>query len=574
MADTPANPANPQSTNGMTQVDISPQNLVNQPAIQQQLLQRAQQISQQTSSYTGQLQNFLNLAQSVGAQFSFRPNVLDTFANYTYHIKWSMSSDRAATTVTNSAQFRTAIPPVPRVTVAESGQTAGFNITDLELKNYCAVNAHTRSMPHTEFVMTLKEPYGFSLIDRIYSAASLMGVANHLTVPYFLEIWFTGYNEDGTVATPVLSSQLYKLFRVIMIKMDTETTSSGTTYRIEGIVDGSFGHADHIAIIANSLNIGPVTTIGAFFDQLTLALNAQQERLDYDNASRVQYQFNIPVWMRNWKFAQNPSTSFRSNDLKTTGSQTSPTITMSRGMDVETVLYFVLSMTKEGQDWVAGHNQTGAAAASTAGASIQANGMANIIKIHSKVDILGYDLTTNDYIRKITYTVTPSPTARALIDMNNVRSTQQQANLTNRLQTQASSKGFSKFYNYIYTGRNTDVIRFDCKLEWYWQTSVPSQLGENTYSNIAQGSQFDQNSVGNELMQQYNKARAKKAQAAAQLAQAQSTLSQNPNDQTAKNQQATAQQNLNEANAELKKIGEHFHLIFSQTLNHPLFVYI
>jgi hypothetical protein len=561
----------PRTDSALTTVDISPQNLLNQPAIQQELLRRTQQLTANSSSnsYSGQLTSFLSQAAALGAQFSFRPNILDQFANYTYHIKWSMVGDRVATTINDAASFRNQ-SNIPKVVIAESGATAGFNIIDFELKNYCAPGPHVRSVQATEFVMTLKEPYGFSLIDRIFSAAKLMGITNHLTVPHFLEIWFTGYNEDGTIATPVLSAELYKLYRVIMLKMDTETTSSGTTYRIEGAVDGNFGHADNVAILAQGVNIGPVTDVGAFFKQLAVELNAQQNRLDYDNANRIQYTFNIPEWMAKWKFSLNPTSTRRNNDIKREGSLTSPTISISRGMDIETILYFVISMTQEGQDFVAGETQSGSAGSSTTGASIRANGMANIFNIHAKQEIIGFDLTTNDYIRRITYTFTAHPTVRALIDMANVRQTEQGANQQNRAQTLARSNRFSKLYHYIYTGQNVDVLRFDIKMEWFFQTPIPSQLGENTYSNTSQGPQYDQNSVGNELMQRYNRARAQKANASSRLAAARAALQRNQSDQTARQQEADAQRDLTTANNDLRAIGDQggaqsFQILYNQS---------
>jgi hypothetical protein len=563
-----AAPAAPQQDNTLTNIDISPQNLLNQPAIQQELLRRSQQLStvNNTGGYAGQLTSFLSQAAALGATFQFRPNVLDQFANYTYHIKWSMTNDRIVSAISSSSMFRNNAA-IPKTVIAESGATVGFNIIDFELKNYCSPGPHVRSVQATEFTMTVKEPYGFSLIDRIYSASTLMGITNHLTVPYFIEIWFTGYNEDGTIVTPVFSQALYKLYRVNITKMLTETTSSGTTYRIEGIIDGAFGHSDSVAILAESANIGPVKDIGSFFSQLAVELNSQQSRLDYDNARRIQYAFNVPAWMAKWKFSQNPTTTRRNSDIKSEGSLTEPTISISRGMDVETILYFVISMTKEGQDFIAGENQTGAA---TTGASIRANGMANVFNIHAKQEIIGFDLSTNDYIRKITYTFTAHPTVRPIIDMANARQTLQGPNQINRAQTIAGSHRFGKLYNYIYTGQNVDVLRFDIKLEWFWQTPIPSQLGENTYSNTAQGPQYDANSVGNELLQRYNRARAQKANASARVAAAQSALARNQNDADAQQALNAAQTDLATANNELRAIGEQngaqsFQILYNQS---------
>jgi hypothetical protein len=460
---------------------------------------------------------FQQTLNKVGLGFEHVPNVLDQYANYTYHLRWSLTDDISGSTVKNREEFNN----VKKIVIAESGMTTGFNIIDFELENICAPNMKTQTSIHVKFKMTIKEPYGFSLLDKIYSASRTMGVKNHLTNSSFIELWFTGYDEQGNIQTPQLKNSLYKLFRVIITDMDSDTTAEGTTYSLEGVFDNMYATTDHVMISA-ALNIGPVVTIGDFFKQYETELNNVQDNLEYDSKKRITYKFVVPDWMSNWKFSQSPTTSTRNSeiDVKDKNNLSNPTISISKGMDINTVLYFVISMTKEGQQFVAGENRSpGSPSSPTAGntgSSLSANGMANIILIHSKAQLIGFDYLTNDYVRKITYTFTAYPTAKALVSPSNAAAAMQENQQKDKKAVLSASGRYNKVYEYIFTGRNLDIIRFDIKLKWFWQSPIPNQLGTNVYSNWTVAPQLNNSGPLVNILNQYKSAKARLAKAQAE----------------------------------------------------------
>ena len=496
--------------------------------------------------------------------FTHTPNVLDSYANYTYHIRWSITDDVQGSNIQSQEEFAN----VKKIVIAESGVTAGFNIIDFELENLCAPNEKTKTTTNVRWKMTVKEPYGLSLIDKIYTASRIMGVKNHLTNSVFIELWFTGYNENGTIATTELKTNLYKLLRVIVTKCDSETQADGTTYRLEGLFDNNYANSDHIEIATQSLNIGPVFTIGSFFKGLQVALNAQQENLAYDFKKRVEYDIQVPNWMADWKFSRSPKTSARSSsiDVADKNNLTNPTISIARGMDMSTILYTVVSMTEEGQKFIAGESrqpnsnpilQAGRSSAN----SISANGMANLILIHSKSQIIGFDYLTNDYVRRIIYTFTEYATARAMVDRNNVTAAQQPSQQADRERTLINSGRYKKVYEYIYTGNNLDVLKLDIKLSWFWQTPIPNQLGENIYSNYTVPGQVNQGGPAVTVLNQYRAAKARlvKAQTQLDLVKTKATSARNANDITASAQlQRLAEVEVLEARREVEKFGSDY----------------
>lgn len=497
----------------------APTNYVNQPPIQTSLTQLAQ-ISGNTP--LPQLtNNLISTLASNGIVVNPLSNVLNQYANYTYHIKWSVTNDIIASNLTNATDYLND-NLVAKEIIAESGVTAGFSIYDLEINSIPAPGSKVQSMIHTNFTMTVKEPFGFSLLDRLYSYGQQFGISNHLTSPYFIEIWFTGYNEDGTIAGT--QQQSWRLFRTIITSIVPDVTEAGTTYRIEGIVDGSYGNADHIAVLPQNLTISDVKTIGEFFQRLSVQMNDLQKNINYDGVTRVFYKFkglntitNGTTLMKDWKFTRQATSNARSTSPDISVNRDTQTISINRGMDISTILYFVMSMTDEGRQFVAGQVDGTTANGSTA--NIQANGMGHIICIHTKSVIIGFDYLLGDYIREITYTFNSYETNRAMIDRLNINTTQQPANQISRASVQLNSGRYNKFYNFIFTGENTDILKFDIRLENYWQASLPSQLGENTYSNFTQGRLVGNGTIDQAVLNQYKQARADNIQATAQLQQ-------------------------------------------------------
>ena len=492
---------------------------VNRSGIEQALGDTARAINGLGAENLPQLTDeFLTALKTNDIDMNPVSNILNRYANYTYHIRWSMTNDFLASSLEDPTDYLND-QLYGKEIIAESGVTAGFNIIDFEITNLCAPGPRVQSMPATSFTMTVKEPYGFSLLDRIYSFSQNVGIKNHLTAPYFIEIWFTGYNEDGTIAN--IKQEAWRLFRIIITKVSSDVTEAGTTYKIEGTADGSYGNSDHVAVIGNGVKVEGAKTVGDFFNKLAIILNDQQKQLSYDATSRVFYSFeglttvkigNTP--MRDWQFTKAPSSDARSSnsDIKAEGMQN---ITISRGMDISTILYFVVSMTDEGRQFVAGQATGSTAAAGSA--NIRSNGLGHVIIIHTKVQIIGFDYLTNDYIRQVTYTFRPYVTNRALIDRNNVSSTLQPDHQLSRAKAQLNTHRYRKFYNFLFTGKNTDIIRFDIKLENYWQATLPSQLGENTYSNYTQGRAVGKGTIDAATLNRYRQAMATNIQAKAEF---------------------------------------------------------
>jgi len=508
-----------QATSGLTpspavdtaigSLTIPSSSLFNQQGAQAAIQNLGQQIANQTGAAA--LTSFTNAPGAANGKFNFMPNSLDSYANYTYHIRFSITTEADAAAVQQSGPANFA-NGVPKIVIAESGTTALYNITEFTIENLVPGNDKTTTTQDIQCRMTVVEPYGFTLMDNLWNASLGIGIKNYFsTSSFFIEVWFTGYNEDGSIATPTLQSNLYKVWMVSLKDIESDTTESGTTYKITMLPHNMYGHADHVSVVASAVNIGPVTTVGAFFDQLALVMTAQNANLYEDKSPRIKYVIQTPKWMRSWQFDQSPTTSQRNSDISvSSGSVNRPTISVGRGMDMVTVLNFVMSMTHAGQRYTAGEpstNNSGASAAAPGGASIRLNGMANLITVHTNMMQPVFDTTLNDYVRKVTYTFIPYATGRPVIDQKNAANARQPAQTSARQQAYAQSHRYVKHYFWTYTGQNLDVVKFDLKINWVQQTGIMSQLGSSTYANYSVGPQYNNDGVANQKLQEYQTAK-------------------------------------------------------------------
>lgn len=439
---------------------------------------------------TGQNQQTVTdqLASS-GVSFNPEDNPLNQYANYTYHVKWSLTSEPAAFAVSNS---NPTLDGIDKTVIAESGVTAGFNIMDFEFKNICGPNSRTLNTAATEWTMTVLEPFGISLLDKIRSAAATQPVINYMRCPFFIEIWFNGYDESGNVIAPNL---FYQLYRVTLTDMNVDLTEGGSKYVITGIMDGDIGKSNQIAIPSSLIAIR-TSTIGQFFDLFAEKLTEQQKTINEQNFAITEYVFNVPPEIRQWTLRNNDvdKQNNRNDDMDISYSNGVMEIKLNRGMAVENIVNYVLAMCPEADKWIKGESAGGSAGS---GGDLASTGLATWLMVHSKVEITGFDVYTRDYIRKVTYSLIPYKTVNSGADRPTVTILEQKNVQAAKLNYLSNNNSLKKLYQYIYTGENTEIIKFDIHVENLWSIALPQWEATNTYNNFSQGYSYAENAVGN-----------------------------------------------------------------------------
>jgi len=427
---------------------------------------------------------------SYGLQFNPAPNPLNDFANYTYHIRWFMTSETEA--YENISEVNPNSSAITKTVIAESGVTAGFNIVDLTIHANGSANHDERNMwTCLQMEMTVSEPLGLSLFDKIYFSSQQIGVVNHMICPYFIEVWFTGYDENGNI---IADHMFYNLYRISITKVEASTTQVGTIYHFEMVADNGEGEKNQYSTPPSGLTVDCVT-LGDFFDNLQKGMNDQQRQLNNDGVQRVTYNFIYPDTWKNWKVRPSDTDKHvsRNSEMDATSHwfTNGTTIKINRGQSIENIVNFAVYLCKEAQDWITGANNS-----APNGASLAEHAIIGYVTVYSSVKITGFDIVTRQYIREITYTLFKSESLKAYIDMRNALDAQKATTQQAKLSYLVSKNRLAKRYDYIYTGLNTEVISFDFKMNMTWAFTDPNWNQGNSYGQVATPALANQSSTG------------------------------------------------------------------------------
>jgi len=226
----------------------------------------------------------------------------------------------------------------------------------------------------------------------------------------------------------------------------------------------------------------------------------------------------MPKEWESWSLIRSPSDPSRSGGWEFKGSPDKPTIVIPKGTDISNILLTVMSMTKEGKLYTLGPSkQTGTGrqpsppgqpSSPTSKSKTENNiqGTNRIPLIHTSVKLIGYNYLINDYVREVTYSFLDYTTIRGYVDKAAIDAAQTIPSQQARLKNFASTGRLHKIYNYIFTGDNIDIIKFDIKLENFWAATQPINDGLNTGGNFSVAPAGTGQTVANDILSQYKKA--------------------------------------------------------------------
>jgi len=186
-------------------------------------------------------------------------NPLHRFASYTY--SWSLwwLDPKDYNELMNSLGPEEALnwkPSKKSFVVAQDGGrypndrqpgTIGLNyhIQNVQFDTVVAPNKTSRSSNTVRGSLTILEPYGVTLIDSLV-AASFDGTTfnNYCENPYMLQLEFFGYDDNGEQIPKGRSdiTTYNKRFPIRILTMKLEVTTRGTEYKIDFVPSGGMAH--------------------------------------------------------------------------------------------------------------------------------------------------------------------------------------------------------------------------------------------------------------------------------------------------------------------------------------------
>lgn len=377
-----------------------------------------------------------------------------------------------------------------------------YFVNNFVMNSIIAPTGKTGNANAIKFSFDIFEPYSMGLLlQSLQNAAIKAGYASYLdNTPYLLRLDFVGYTDDGTPA----KIQRSKFFTCKLLSVKFDVTESGSNYKVEAI---PYNHQAY-GKVTNTL-FKDITLVGGSVQELLATgelslsafLNAEQEenvKNAKNQAKANEYVFVFPKdahdpigvdvtatagdgGATSSKFQYKPvtikappaeTTEFGNNPIGdadmgfTAGSGgTYPFNKEADVYDEETGRFdkskVQLNATKRQFQFTQGQSIThvitqlilSSSFAKTAltEAKLKPDGTVTWFKIDVQIQLKEYDVLSKDFSKKIIYRIVPY----------SVHSSIFQNPTATPVGYKQLEKKIAKRYDYIYTGQNNNIIKFD-----------------------------------------------------------------------------------------------------------------
>lgn len=396
-------------------------------------------------------------------------------------------------------------------------QNVDFFFDNLRMQTIVGMNDRTRSTNAIELSFSIIEPMGMTLLDRIISASSgdtsPIGSKNYMMQPYLLQIDFFGADNIGDITAPI--PELRKRIAIRIIEMKIKSTPKGSEYAIRAIPYSHQAFQESQAHTPVGIEVA-ATTVGQFFsggdaagtaaatadmkaraetdaesakfarlaatrnpnnvvknatpspstvNSFTDAMNAWLKRLvEKDHAIIAdEIAFNIDPDIAKSKIYRPISTSPKSKQTitdpklaaKAAAGETvvSTSDNVNFPINASTSIVDVINLVLRNSEYIKSqiYDPT-----NKANASFRPDSKVKFYKIIPHMEMLGYDYKRNRYATRTTYNVIPY----------------EYVNTKHPNLPYTSSTKAVKEYQYIYTGKNVNIIDFSVDFDSAFYTSV------------------------------------------------------------------------------------------------------
>jgi hypothetical protein len=474
-------------------------------------------------------------------------NPLEQFASYS--VLWTFAC-LTSTQFNNPASYRNNPQELQNVIFSSGGRfdsqrtktffgTPEYFINNFQMNCVIGANAKSGNSNAIKFSFDIFEPYSMGLLlQSMQNAAINAGYLDYLqNTPYVLRMDIQGYNETGVV----IKSINPKFFTLKLTSMKFSVTESGSSYKVDAIPYNHQAFSDSINVTYNDIKIsgGELGTVSEILNSgensLVAVLNRNEEKLKEEGKVGVpdQYAIQFPKLATEWYSsagATSPAKKATANPnilpakvITGLSANKSPEINLpvndigsaslgfdklsggnplfSRADDVIDPISGIvrregITIDPSTRAFQFGQNQTLTSiinqvilSADYAKKAITEDptpeGYIKWFKLDIQVELLEIDPITGDYARKITYRVVPYYVHQSVF--------------TNPSSAPVGyselMKQIAKEYQYIYTGQNSDVLKFDIDINNLFFSGIsPSPENEG-----AKTANQDQNGLGERL---------------------------------------------------------------------------
>lgn len=427
-------------------------------------------VNAQTSA---DIQNGTGSGGSVLAGIGFEPvpNPMSELFQSTYHFSFYLDSETKAQQGKGN-----------EFVIAETGLT-GMNIQEVLIDSIVGPNQNTKNAKATSITIKIYEPFGAMLPDLLYQAAVTKQISNYLKAPWFLKLKLWGYDEDGT-------SQIIGegwTWQLMLLNVESSISEIGSIHTITAVPLSEVALNNQYCMLSNTAN-GNGATVGDVLNGVITSMNDQAKK-DYGDSSvpfvqyaveARDYPFDTKVGVKNPLqhpvLASTPTTS-NQNSAQGYDSQTGQ---FPPGTDFPTIVDQTLARSETAVKMARLSRELPPATGNDDEKTIR-DVMSIMHHVDTKIEYGVYNPVQGDYSKKITYIIKPYSSLRIMSSMGRAQKFDKDPNLNMKKAQFAKDNAFlRKQYDYLFTGLNTEVLKFDINVNFSWTVSVPKLQGQNT----------------------------------------------------------------------------------------------
>ena len=447
---------------------------------------------------------------------AFQRNTLLDYDGPTYHFELQMLSDDDAIAAqrhilegkTSFDEWRpTAAQPV---TIAETGSTV-LNLQSCMIEAVAGpMNNQHRVTGATNFQMSFAQPLGVSFTNLIVNAAVQLGMPDGLKATYLLKLHFIGRDaKTGADVNPIPNTERQFLINIVGVEQTVDT--SGGIFNVTAVRSGDQGTYQHVYSTDRPMELSNIKTVNDMMEKLAEAINVNEiDKLAIEKAILDEYYIHIEDHAKKIladdEIVPTPGEKGIANANQygaNNGDQQDPdanegfgdqrllrTFKIPQNTGLNRIMEFALSHSRKLQNLAKGFDENDKDPDSTDSAKIKKY-KKYIFKIKADVVNIGWDMLRNEYAKEYHYTISLFPTIRPEI-LQGTYSKQEEAvkqKVKELLKpdfgegkTRTKFRALRKRYDYLFTGMNDKVLRFDLKFNNNFFMAMHSY--QNLYDNI------------------------------------------------------------------------------------------
>lgn len=426
----------------------------------------------------------------------FLPNELSSLQLPTYKFKLFMTDERDLFTgarVGSLQNLYAKLDSMPQAILAETGATAGFNISTVTMEEMVSPGFQNRNTGLTTMKMTINEPNGSSFIETVAHSAAKLAIANYQNFWYFLELSFQGYTDDGEIVpNAMVNANLPSggrwIYQINITNVEVKMNEMGATYDLTCRPMTLNAFEDTMAgAVPDNMNVYG-STIGEFMTNFGSELTKKYDEryggriFNFAFKNRPLTGSNANIDPNSFRLQQTENDPINTLALTAASSGGGVMAQIPMGTRISDVIDFLWANCEDAQKVML---DTSAPDRIQDGTNSNPNFNGKpyresvVPRVEADVIVTGYDPITNCYMQDITYNVygyyTYAPNlcpAQASLAAN------QQQNVGGLIASKLKEKGYlRKKYDYRYTGLNTEVIRFDLDFNFAFSSVLPRLTG-------------------------------------------------------------------------------------------------